>query len=246
MQSCKGRVVSRATSISPISLLPAAFACFNALSKIESDGCFPPSLLYRGPDSGPSAAKGGHSPAAGTFQAAWRLGEACCHHPKTAVLTRWQRMQVAVTAIKQAVLLSCLLLAALGPLAQCPLCHFGRRCHCSIQLIARTVTFKGTTEGREPRRCSNRGALRSCVVRSLQGTWIYQTVLEKLWFWLALRKPCGTGPGKRRQERAPRGAVWEWISETLGIPASELGKGCNNSSNKNKKNKIIAATRKEE
>lgn len=34
--------------------------------------------------------------------------------------------------------------------------------------------------------------------------------------------------------------------ETLGVLALELGKGCNNGSDNNKKSKIIAATRKEE
>lgn len=45
MQSCKGRVVSKATSISLTSFLPAAFAHFKMLSKADWDGCFPPLLL---------------------------------------------------------------------------------------------------------------------------------------------------------------------------------------------------------
>lgn len=65
MQSCKGRVVSKATSISLISFLPAAFVRFNTFSQIDSDGCFPPLFLNQGPDSKPSAANRGRSPGSG-------------------------------------------------------------------------------------------------------------------------------------------------------------------------------------
>lgn len=116
------------------------FARFNTFSNTGLDDCFPHLLLYWGTwlealcslktsaglspgsiDLLGSAESGGGARAGVTTprQQCW---------PDGSVHRQW------------AVLLSCLFLEALGPLFRVSPCHFRRQCHCSIQLIARTVT----------------------------------------------------------------------------------------------------------